>query len=100
MFGKEKSEGHFRCVGEVCEGSSLPQHRLCESHKHSAETPQLFCGPLLLKLQELRSRISFDNVVLCPDYPFAANFSPFEPSGHKTRPRPHTQISCSRFSFK
>lgn len=93
----EKSEGHFRCVREVCEGSSLPRHRLCESHKHSAETLQLLCGPLLLKLQELQSRTSFDNVVLCPDYPFAADFSQFEPSGRTAQPHPHTEISWPEF---
>lgn len=28
---------HFRCVGEACEGSRLPQLWLCESHKHSEQ---------------------------------------------------------------
>lgn len=34
---REKSctdRSHFRCAGEVFEGSSLPRPRLCESHKH------------------------------------------------------------------
>lgn len=42
-------------LGRVCEGSSLPQHRLCESHKHRLKhyhfVPDCCSPPLVLKLQ-------------------------------------------------
>lgn len=71
--GRTERGGHFRCVGEVCDGSSLPQHWLCESHKHWGwNTPTWLLQPPppppprspLLRLQEPRSSMLHALLVL------------------------------------
>lgn len=45
---------HFRCAGEVFGGSSLPQPRLCESHKHWVKHSRFVpdCSPPTLLTQQ------------------------------------------------